>query len=134
LTQIRKSSTWPAPSIFTRNYSVNDRLAFTKARYVIDRSYCVLAVVVIGLCLLLSYFVSFGQPNINTRGLVVEEGGFKYDSDSYADDLPYWTLEHGSKPHLIVPYTLTTNDMRFVSSCNYGHGGDFCQLLKDNFK
>jgi allantoinase len=64
----------------------------------------------------------------------VEEGGFKYDSDSYADDLPYWTLEHDSKPHLIVPYTLTTNDMRFVSSANYGHGGDFCQLLKDNLK
>jgi allantoinase len=66
--------------------------------------------------------------------MVVEEGGFKYDSDSYADDLPYWTLDYGPKPHLIIPYTLTTNDMRFVSPSNYGHGGDFCQHLKDTLK
>jgi peptidoglycan/xylan/chitin deacetylase (PgdA/CDA1 family) len=80
------------------------------------------------LCLPLS------QPNINTRGLVVEEGGFKYDSDSYADELPYWTLDYGSEPHLIIPYTLTTNDLRFVSPSNYSTGGDFCQHLKETLK
>lgn len=74
------------------------------------------------------------QPNINTRKLVVEEGGFKYDSDSYADDLPYWTLEFGEKPHLIIPYTLSENDMRFVSPSNFVTGDDFCKYLKENLR
>ena len=56
-----------------------------------------------------------GKPNINTRRLVVEEGGFLYDSDAYSDDLPYWTNEYDNKPHLIIPYTLSENDMRFAS-------------------
>lgn len=51
---------------------------------------------------------------MNTRKLVVEEGGFLYDSDAYSDDLPYWTREYGDKPHLIIPYTLSENDMRFA--------------------
>lgn len=71
---------------------------------------------------------------MNTRQLVVEEGGFKYDSDSYADDLPYWTLDYGDKPHLIIPYTLSENDMRFVSPSNFSTGLDFCQYLKDTLK
>lgn len=54
-----------------------------------------------------------GKPNAATRALIVEEGGFLYDSDSYADDLPYWNYDHG-RPHLIVPYTLDNNDMRFA--------------------
>lgn len=52
-------------------------------------------------------------PSENTRRLLLEEGGFLYDSDSYADDLPYWINAHG-QDHLIVPYSLTTNDVKFV--------------------
>lgn len=71
---------------------------------------------------------------MNTRKLVVEEGGFKYDSDSYADDLPYWTLDYGDEPHLIIPYTLSENDMRFTSASNFSNGAEFCQYLKDTLK
>lgn len=53
-------------------------------------------------------------PSINTRELLVEEGGFLYDSDSYADDLPYW-VEVGSRTHLVVPYSLVTNDAKLVA-------------------
>ena len=53
-----------------------------------------------------------GRVSANTRRLVVEEGGFLYDSDSYADDLPYWNHEHG-RAHLILPYSLDNNDLRF---------------------
>jgi peptidoglycan/xylan/chitin deacetylase (PgdA/CDA1 family) len=52
-------------------------------------------------------------PSVNTRRLLVEEGGFLYDSDSYADELPFW-VEVNGKPHLIVPYSLATNDTKFV--------------------
>jgi allantoinase len=72
---------------------------------------------------------------LNTRKLIANEGGFKYDSDSYADDLPYWTLEFGEqKPHLIIPYTLSENDMRFTSSSNFSNGAEFGQYLKDTLK
>ena len=73
------------------------------------------------------------QPNLNTRKLVVE-AGFKYDSDSYADDLPYWTLEYGEFPHLIIPYTLSENDMKFTAPNSFSHGGDFCKYLKDHLR
>eukprot|EP01083_Nonionella_stella_P096863 272332_1 len=75
-----------------------------------------------------------GKPNVNTRKLVVEEGGFLYDSDSYADDLPYWTFGQGedSKPHLVIPYTLSENDMRFASPNGFSHGGEFFKFLKDS--
>jgi len=53
------------------------------------------------------------SPSINTRRLLVEEGGFLYDSDSYADELPYW-VQVGKIPHLIIPYTLATNDVKFI--------------------
>lgn len=79
---------------------------------------------------LLTYCIII-QPNVNTRRLVVEEGGFKYDSDSYADDLPYWVLDHG-KPHLVIPYTLSENDMKFCS--NLSTGADFFQYLKETLK
>lgn len=69
------------------------------------------------------------QPNSNTRKLVVEEGGFKYDSDSYADDLPYWTMEY-DRPHLVIPYTLSENDMKFVAPNGFAHGTDFFTHLK----
>jgi peptidoglycan/xylan/chitin deacetylase (PgdA/CDA1 family) len=75
-----------------------------------------------------------GKPNANTRKLVVQEGGFLYDSDSYADDLPYWTMEYENKPHLIIPYTLSENDMRFVSPSGFSNGAEFCQYLKDALK
>lgn len=75
-----------------------------------------------------------GKPNTNTRKLVVQEGGFLYDSDSYADDLPYWTMEYENKPHLIIPYTLSENDMRFVSPSGFSNGSEFCQYLKDTLR
>jgi len=50
-------------------------------------------------------------PSVHTRELVVEEGGFLYDSDAYNDDLPYWTTVHG-RAHLVIPYSLTYNDMQ----------------------
>ncbi|HEX6393656.1 MAG TPA: allantoinase PuuE [Acidimicrobiales bacterium] len=73
-----------------------------------------------------------GRCGPNTRRLVIEAGGFLYDSDSYADDLPYWTVEAG-RPHLIVPYTLDVNDVRFVSPAGFSSGNDFYSYLKDSF-
>lgn len=73
-----------------------------------------------------------GKPNVNTRKLVVEEGGFLYDSDSYADDLPYWNTEYG-KPHLVIPYTLDVNDMRFATPQGFNSGDQFFTYLKDTF-
>jgi allantoinase len=73
-----------------------------------------------------------GRISPNTRRLVVEHGGFLYDADSYADDLPYWTHEFG-KPHLIVPYTLDTNDMRFAVAQGFNSGEQFFAYLKDAF-
>lgn len=68
-------------------------------------------------------------PSVNTRRLVAEEGGFLYDSDSYADELPYWTTVD-TKPHLIVPYSLTTNDSKF-SRNNYPTADDYATFIKD---
>jgi allantoinase len=73
-----------------------------------------------------------GRSGPNTRRLVVEAGGFLYDSDSYADDLPYWTTEAGP-PHLVIPYTLDVNDMRFASPAGFSSGDDFYRYLKDTF-
>lgn len=72
-----------------------------------------------------------GKPNENTRRLVVEEGGFKYDSDSYSDDLPYWNLDYNGRLHLVVPYTLTENDMRFTAPNGYANGEEFSRDLKE---
>lgn len=78
-----------------------------------------------------------GRDSPNTRKLVVEQGGFLYDSDYYGDDLPFWTdvkLSDGSrKPHLVIPYTLDTNDMRFATLGGFNHGDQFFQYLKDAF-
>jgi allantoinase len=55
-----------------------------------------------------------------------------YDSDSYADDLPYWVRVH-DKDHLVVPYTLDTNDMRFASAAGFSNGDEFFAHLRDAF-
>jgi putative urate catabolism protein len=73
-----------------------------------------------------------GRTSPNTRRLVVEEGGFLYDADSYADDLPYWVEESG-KPHLVVPYTLDANDMRFATAQGFNSGDQFFAYLRDAF-
>jgi putative urate catabolism protein len=72
-----------------------------------------------------------GRCSPNTRRLVAEEGGFLYDSDSYADDLPYWDTQHGST-QLIIPYTLEANDMRFATG-SLATGDQFFSYLKDSF-
>lgn len=73
-----------------------------------------------------------GRSSANTRRLVVAEGGFLYDSDSYADDLPYWVEEQG-RQHLVVPYTLDNNDMRFATPQGFNSGEQFFAYLRDAF-
>lgn len=73
-----------------------------------------------------------GRNSPNTRRLVVEAGGFLYDSDSYADDLPYWVHDYG-KPHLVIPYTLDNNDMRFATPQGFNCGEQFFAYLRDAF-
>jgi putative urate catabolism protein len=73
-----------------------------------------------------------GRCSPNTRKLVVEEGGFLYDADSYADDLPYWVADYGM-PHLVIPYTLDANDMRFATNQGFNSGDQFFTYLKDSF-
>jgi putative urate catabolism protein len=73
-----------------------------------------------------------GRVSPQTRRLVAEEGGFLYDADSYADDLPYWETVAG-KPQLIVPYTLDNNDMKFGTPQGFSTGEDFYAYLRDAF-
>jgi putative urate catabolism protein len=73
-----------------------------------------------------------GKPSANTLKLVMEEGGFVYSADSYADELPYW-VEGPKGPHLIVPYTLDANDMRFATPQGFNSGDQFFTYLKDTF-
>jgi allantoinase len=73
-----------------------------------------------------------GRVSPNTRRLVVEEGGFLYDSDAYNDDLPYW-VEVSGRPHLVVPYTLDNNDMKFGTLQGFNTGDDFFGYLRDAF-
>ena len=73
-----------------------------------------------------------GRCSPNTRRLVAEEGGFLYNADSYADDLPYWDLSTG-KPQLIVPYAFDSNDMRFATAQGFNSGDQFFAYLKDTF-
>ncbi len=78
-----------------------------------------------------------GRDSPNTRRLVVEHGGFEYDSDYYGDDLPFWTAVECSdgscKPHLVVPYTLDTNDMRFATPQGFNTASHFFEYLRDSF-
>jgi len=73
-----------------------------------------------------------GRCSVNTVGLVAEEGGFAYISDTYDDDLPYW-LEVGDRDQLIIPYTLDANDMRFATPQGFNAGDQFYAYLKDAF-
>ena len=77
-----------------------------------------------------------GRDSPSTRRLVAEHGGFVYDADSYADDLPYWTtvaVSGTQKPHLVVPYALDSNDMRFAAMQGFNSGTQFFDYLKDSF-
>jgi allantoinase len=78
-----------------------------------------------------------GRDSPNTRRLVADYGGFEYDADYYGDDLPFWLQVHRSDgslaPHLVVPYTLDCNDMRFALPQGFSHGDEFFQYLRDSF-
>jgi len=78
-----------------------------------------------------------GRDSPNTRRLVADHGGFEYDSDYYGDDLPFWLQVKRSDgtlaPHLVVPYTLDCNDMRFALPQGFSHGDPFFQYLRDAF-
>ncbi len=78
-----------------------------------------------------------GRDSPNTRRLVADHGGFAYDSDYYGDDLPFWLqvrkTDGSLAPHLVVPYTLDCNDMRFALPQGFSHGEEFFQYLRDSF-
>jgi len=78
-----------------------------------------------------------GRDSPNTRRLVVDHGGFEYDSDYYGDDLPFWMKVAKSdgtvRPHLVVPYTLDANDMRFSLPQGFAQAEDFFIYLRDSF-
>ncbi len=73
-----------------------------------------------------------GRTSENTRQLVAEDGGFIYDSDDYSDDLPFWSTQV-KLPHLVVPYTLDTNDMRFATAQGFHNADQFARYLIDAF-
>ncbi|WP_372375257.1 allantoinase PuuE [Xanthomonas axonopodis pv. cajani] len=74
-----------------------------------------------------------GRTSPNTARLIAEEGGFVYDADSYADDVPYYDGRHG-RAQLIVPYTLDANDMKFVAYNGFADGEPFFGYLRDSFE
>ncbi|MBV8033703.1 allantoinase PuuE [Roseateles sp.] len=78
-----------------------------------------------------------GRDSPNTRRLVADFGGFEYDSDYYGDDLPFWLqvrkTDGALAPHLVVPYTLDCNDMRFALPQGFSHGDEFFEYLRDAF-
>ena len=73
-----------------------------------------------------------GRPSLNTRRLVVEEGGFLYDCDAYNDDLPYWTLVDG-RPHLVICHSLDCNDSRFSRAQGFDLAADFLTYMREFF-
>ena len=73
-----------------------------------------------------------GRTSPHTRKLVVENGGFLYDADDYNDELPYWIVVDG-KEHLVIPYSLDANDMRFAAAQGFNAGDQFFNYLKDCF-
>lgn len=74
-----------------------------------------------------------GRTSPNTARLIAEEGGFVYDADSYADDLPYYDRRHG-RAQLIVPYSLDANDMKMVALNGFTDGEQFFRYLRDTFE
>ena len=78
-----------------------------------------------------------GRDSPNTRRLVADAGGLLYDSDSYGDDLPFWLqvrkTDGALAPHLVVPYTLDSNDMRFGMPQGFAQADDFYGYLRDSF-
>lgn len=74
-----------------------------------------------------------GRTSEHSRRLILEQTTPLYDADSYADDLPYWTQGAGNKAHLVVPYTLDINDMRFATAQGFNCGEQFLSYLKDSF-
>ena len=74
-----------------------------------------------------------GRTSEHTRGLVAQYDHFEYDADDYSDDLPFWSRVETQRPHLVVPYTLDTNDMRFATPQGFHTGEQFYQYLKDAF-
>jgi allantoinase len=79
----------------------------------------------------LGWYCRYGAGE-NTRRLLVEEGGFMYDSDAYNDELPYWVNVSG-RAHLVVPYTMDANDAKFAAPASFGTGDDFLGYLKATF-
>lgn len=79
----------------------------------------------------LGWYCRYGASE-NTRQLLVEEGGFLYDSDAYNDELPYW-VRVGARDHLVVPYTMDANDAKFAGPAGFGTGEDFLAYLKATF-
>ena len=77
----------------------------------------------------LGWYCRYG-PSVNTRRLIAQEGGFLYDSDSYADELPFWQVVEG-KPHLVVPYSLTNNDGKYAGIV--GTSDEWFNFVKDAF-
>lgn len=73
-----------------------------------------------------------GRTSPQTARLVAQEGGFVYDADSYADDVPYWDAQHGH-PQLIVPYSLDANDMKMVALNGFTEGEQFFRYLRDTY-
>lgn len=74
-----------------------------------------------------------GRTSEFTRGLVSQYDHFEYDADDYSDDLPFWSQVESTRPHLVVPYTLDTNDMRFATPQGFHTAEQFFQYLKDAF-
>ena len=79
----------------------------------------------------LGWYCRYG-PSVNTRHLLVEHGGFLYDSDAYNDELPYWVTVDG-RPHLVVPYTSDVNDTKFVNPAGFASGEDYVSYVRDSF-
>jgi peptidoglycan/xylan/chitin deacetylase (PgdA/CDA1 family) len=79
----------------------------------------------------LGWYCRYG-PSLRTRKLLIEEGGFEYDSDSVADELPFYKVVD-NQAHVVVPYTIDVNDMKFWSNAAFGNGEDFFAYLRDAF-
>ena len=73
-----------------------------------------------------------GRPSVNTRRLLVEQGGFLYDRDYLGDELPFW-VKFGDRHHLVIPYSFETNDNRFDRNTGFSTADEFAQYMIDGF-